>query len=503
MIIGGLDIGSTGAKITVMDHYGQSLFTSNSEYKSYQRTDIGVHEINAEDIWDAVKTILRKAVEAVRGISAIGITSFGESFALIGDNGEVLSPSMMYTDPRGANEAAALAEILGSDFICATAGTAAHPMFSLPKLMWIKANNPEIYTKTQYIFLIGDYLAYKLTGRRLIDYSLAARTMGFDIRAKKWSEDIFEAAGINPSLFSEPAPTGSIAGTVLPAIAAELGLPNELQIVICGHDQVAAAVGSGVMREGIATDGGGTVQCMTPVFSHIPEGRAMQDYHYSIVPFLKEDSYCCYAFIFTGGSLIKWFIDNFAAQYRGGAAQAGVSVYEYIEAMMNAAPTGILTLPHFAGAATPYMDVNSRGAFVGLELTHTPADLYKSIMEGIAYEMRINMERLSEGGIIIRGLNATGGCAKSRLWLQMKADILGIPISRMNTDEAGTIGGIMLTGSAVGAYAGLEAAANTLMHTVETFHPNVRMHERYEKHYRRYKKLYEAIRPLVCSPDDK
>ena len=160
-------------------------------------------------------------------------------------------------------------------------------------------------------------------------------------------------------------------------------------------------------------------------------------------------------------------------------------------------PTGILVLPHFAGAATPYMDTGSKGAFVGLELRHSPIEMFRAIMEGITFEMRINMEKLAEGGIRINGLNATGGCARSGLWLQMKADILRVPVTRMEVDEAGTVGGIMLTGVATGAFANLDEAAEILVRKIEVYHPRSEAGERYEEHYRRYRGLYGAVRPLV------
>ena len=159
-------------------------------------------------------------------------------------------------------------------------------------------------------------------------------------------------------------------------------------------------------------------------------------------------------------------------------------------------PTGILVLPHFAGAATPYMDIDSQGAFAGLNLTHTTSDVYRAVLEGIVYESALNLEKLAEGGIHIDVINATGGCAKSRLWLQMKADILGVPVRRMGIDEAGTVGSVMLTGVALGWYSSHDQVAEVLIKAIEEFRPRREMHEKYMKHYDRYRKMYEAVRPL-------
>jgi len=495
MFIAGLDVGSTNVKITVMNRNGEIAHYGYRDYPSNRNVE--AHEINVVDIWEAAKILLKDAMAAVPQLSAVGITSFGESMAILDADGEVLFPAMMYTDPRGTEEVELLRERLGDDFICATAGTNAYPMYSLPKLMWIKKHRPDVYEKTQHICLISDYLIFKLTGERKIDYALAARTMGLDIRKKEWSPEIFEAAGICKSLFSQPVPAGTYAGRILPDVAAELGISNELKIVVSCHDQAAAAVGANVMRAGIATDGCGTLQCMTPVFSILPEGRTLQDNQYAIVPFLREDTYCTYAFSFVGGSLTKWFVSHFATAYEAEAAETNESIYQVLEQKMTDEPTGILVLPHFAGAGTPYMDTQSKGAFVGMTLHHTPADMFKAIMEGIAYEMRINMERLKNSGVQINELHATGGCAKSKLWLQLKADILGVPITRMSTDEAGTIGGIMLTGVATGVYADLDEAAKMLVQPLDTYYPRADMQAKYDKHYQRYSRLYDAIRPLA------
>ncbi|MFV0400154.1 MAG: FGGY-family carbohydrate kinase [Oscillospiraceae bacterium] len=494
MAIGGLDIGSTSAKLTVLDRNGGLLYSMQAEYPVSRQA--GEHEMNVEDILSAVGQLVRGTAAAVPELTALGVTSFGESFVLLDEEDRPLLPVMLYTDSRGEEEAALLQARPGVEEIAERVGTLPHSMYSLPKLMWIKRNRPDIYGRTKRACLIGEYIVYWLTGNRLLDYSLATRTMGFDIRRKEWDTEAFRAAGINPALFADPVPTGSSAGRILPSLAEELGCPGELQVVLCGHDQITAALGAGALGAGMTTDGGGTVQCLTPVFSEIPAGGFLQRSHYAVIPFPGEDNYCCYAFSFTGGSLIRWFTDGFGERFRLEAERDGITVYDALERQMTDTPTGILTLPHFAGAATPYMDTGSQGAFVGLGLSHSPADLYRSIMEGITYEMRLNRDVLARGGIHIGALNATGGCAKSRLWLQMKADILGIPVTRMGVDDAGTVGSVMLTGVATGAYESMEAACDILVRKLETFFPREEMRRQYDAVYRRYRGLYEAVRPL-------
>jgi xylulokinase len=495
MPLSGLDVGSTGAKITVVDEGGRVLHAGYSDYSVSRQ--VHAHEVDANAIWGTVQALLRCAAAAVPDIAGVGVTSFGESFVLLDENDVVLMPTMMYTDPRGEAQADKLSEAIGAEQIADIAGTLPHPMFSLPKLMWVKQEKPDVFRRVKHVCLIGDFIVYMLTGQRIIDYSLASRTMGFDICKLEWSQRVFAAAGIDPALFGRPFPSGTVAGSVLPAVAQSLGLPENLHVVLSGQDQIAACIGSRAAQPGAAANGAGTVECVTPIFRGVPTDSALQKRNYSVIPFLDSGLYCCYAFSFAGGSLIEWFLRQMASGPAAEAAAKGTSAYREMEGGASDAPTGILVLPHFAGAATPYMDVGAKGAFLGLAFSHTTADMYRAVMEGIAYETMVNLEKLAEAGVKVETLNASGGCARSEMWLQMKADILGIPITRMSNDEAGTVGSIMLTGAAIGYFESLEAAGSKLAKPLHTYMPRPEMHRQYAGHYQRYRKVYDAIRPLL------
>ena len=262
MAIGGLDIGSSGSKLTVYRDDGAKLHTGYRDYPVARNA--GSHEINARDIWEAVCLLLHDAAEAVPDLSAVGITSFGESFVLLDENDQILLPTMLYTDPRGSVEAEELCNALGAETINDVTGVRSHPMYSLPKVLWIKKNMPEIFEKIARILLIQDYIVYMLTGCAQIDYSLASRTMAFDIRNLRWYSELFNTVGVPESWLSKPVPSGTSAGRVRSEIARSMGLQSEMEVVSCCHDQVAAAVGAGVLKPGTATDGTGTVECITP-----------------------------------------------------------------------------------------------------------------------------------------------------------------------------------------------------------------------------------------------
>lgn len=494
-MLGGIDIGTTGCKITIYENDGTYCYRIYQDYPVSRKAK--EHEISAEAIWTGVRKILKEAARNYPDIQAIGITSFGESCVLLDGEDRPVRPVMLYTDPRGMEEAETLKKRLGAKQIWRITGVIPHSMYSLPKVMWVKKHCPQDYGKTRRILMMEDYVIYMLTGNAVIDHSLAARSMAFDIRSLQWSEELFEAAGIDKNLFSTPVTSGSPAGYVKKELAAELGLRDNVVIVPVGHDQAAAAVGSGVFETGSGVDGAGTVECITPVFEGIPEETCIREGGYAIVPYVIPGKYVTYAFSYTGGALISWYISRMAKDEMRRAEEAGTDVYRMMEENMKDEPTGILVLPHFAGAATPYMDVDSRGAILGLTIEHTNADVYRAMMEGVVYEMKLNMEQLKKAGIAPERLQAAGGGAASETWMQMKADILGIPVTSLGNTEAGAAGCAMMAGIAIGLFDGFKTAGQALIREKKTYYPRQEMHQKYNGIYERYRKLYETIRPLM------
>ena len=437
---------------------------------------------------ESVYAVIEEMAAQYPDIAGIGVTSFGETFVMTNDAGEPLHNAMLYTDPRGAEECAELVEKLGADHIAEVTGLAPHEMYSIAKMMWIRKNRPEVYAAARRIHLIEDFVVWHLTNRAQIDYSLATRTMAFDIHSLTWSREVFDAAGIDIALMSDPVPTGTSAGTITLAAARRTGLNDRCVIVSVSHDQVAAAVGAGAFDGSVAVDGAGTVECLTPIYDKIPEIPVMARGFFSVVPYVVPGKYVAYAFSYTGGALIQWAMETFG---KGETNESMENAYKRDE------PTGLLVLPHFAGAATPYMDTGSKGAILGLTVATTAADLYRACMEGVVYEMRLNYEALSGSGIRFTRLNTTGGGAKSKLWMQMKADVLNLPITALKTVDAGTVGSAMLTGIAVGLFADLNDAASHMVQERETYYPREEMHKKYMVIYERYKAVYNAVRPLM------
>lgn len=500
MKIAGLDIGTTGCKCTVFDEHGKYL---NKAYKDYPvRRTVSGHEVDVSVIMEGVYAVLGEMAKEYPDIQGIGVTSFGETFVMTDENGKPLHTAMLYTDPRGEEECASLIEKFGEKKLAQITGVRPHQMYGISKMMWIKNHKPEIYESASYIFSMGDYVVFHLTGNRQTDYSLAARTMAFDIRNLRWSSEIFEAAGIDLAKMPKTVPTGTDAGIITQEAREKTGLAESVHIVSISHDQVSAAVGAGAFDSSVAVDGAGTVECVTPIFDGIPDVDAMYDGYFAVVPYVIPGKYVAYAFSYTGGALIQWCVDTLAKEEKKAAAENQISVNEYLEKKYNEDrggenPSNLLVLPHFAGAATPYMDTGSKGAILGMTTDTSVADIYRGCMEGVVYEMLVNINAIAKAECSFTRINATGGGARSREWMQMKADMLNVPITALKTVDAGTVGSAMLTGIAIGVFKDLsDAAAHMVEETVE-YHPRKEMNEKYLEVFKRYEKVYQAVRPLM------
>ena len=491
MIIGGLDIGTTGCKIALYDNNKQLLETYYHEYNATHQD--GCHEINFSDVKTGVFSVLKLALSNYK-IDALGVTSFGETFAMLDENDNILTQSMLYTDPRGKDECDFISKTFGKEWLTLNTGAQPHPMYSIYKILWLKNNNTVAFKNCKRILLGEDFIIYSLTGIAQIDYSLAARTGAFDIEKKCWIANIFNTLDIDINLMSKVVPSGTIAGVIKSDVKKELGIDYDITIVNGCHDQVAAMIGSGVFNREQAMDGTGTVECIPVILDNQPTDVAFYNGGYSVVPYLNG-KYACYALSFTGGATLKWFRDNFAELEYQKSISDNTNVYAELDSQLSDGPSGILIMPHFAGAATPYMDDSSKAVFIGITLETTKLDIYKALMEGTSFEMLLNFNTLNLADKISE-VKATGGGATSDVWLQIKADILNTEITALNCKEVGAAGTAALAGIAVGCYHNISEAVNQMVSIRKVFAPNKIYHSKYMELYNKYVNIYSAIKEL-------
>ncbi|OON97175.1 MAG: hypothetical protein ATN31_08535 [Candidatus Epulonipiscioides saccharophilum] len=479
MFIAGLDIGTTGSKCSVYDHNGQPIKEVYQEYSVSITKE--AHTVNVNLIWNCVLSILNEISSEIKHIDAICVTSFGEASVLLDESDNPLTDAYLFTDPNGEAQCQSLVDAFGEDFIFDTTGLVPGKMYSVAKWLWIKHSNPQAWAKCKKIALIEDYIVYKLSGVHQIDYSLATRTMAFDIQNLSWNKKILEFAEISESLLPNIVPIGTIADRLLDSV--NIGFTNRPLIVSGCHDQVAAAIGTGVLKEKTAVDGTGTVECLTAVFKSGVNTKILQKCGYAIVPYI-DNLYITYAFTYTGGALLKWYRNQFAPSED--YAKFNLSVD-------NEHPSGLLILPHFAGSGTPYPDSLAKGAILGLTLDSTKEQIYQALMEGPTYEMKLNLNKFAQAGADINTIYATGGGASSKEWLQIKADIMEKEIITLKSSQSGTLGCIMLAGVACGIYKDLHEAAKKLVLIKDVYNPNPDRVKEYQCLYKEYEQLYPKL----------
>lgn len=485
-IAGGLDIGTTGCKIALYDENVKHIETYYSEYDATYKG--GQYEIDFEKILLSVKGLLKKATSKYE-ITTLGVTSFGESFVMLDENDNILAPALLYTDPRGTDEVKLLSAKFGEEKLTFLTGVLPHSMYSISKISWHKKNTPDLFERCSKILLGEDYIIYSLTGTRQISYSLAARTGAFDVEKKIWLNEVFNFCGVDTSLMSTPVEMGSIAGSISEKMKKELGIDYDITVVNGAHDQVANMLGAGIFKSNQALDATGTVECIPVILKEKPSNIEFYKYGYCAVPYIGN-TYACYAFSFTGGATLKWFRDNFAEKEKSQYE----NVYKMLDLGVKDEPTDILILPHFAGAATPYMDSESKAVFIGVTLETDKFDLYKALMEGTSYEMMLNFNIMRQFTENIDELRATGGGASSDVWLQIKADILEKDILALDCKETGAAGVAVLAGKSSGFYKDIESTIEKVAPVRKVFSCNKRKSEKYRKNYNRYSKLYDTIK---------
>ncbi len=484
-----IDVGTTGCKCQLFSEKGDILEYLFEEY-DFKRID-NENYVDVDAIWDCLKRMISQ-VASRQEINSFCVSSLGESFVLLDKGDNVLFYPMLYTDARGEKQAKEISETVGEEKAFLVTGVLPHSMYSLSKLLWIKQERPDVYKKADKALLICDYIGYLLTGKRVIDYGLAARTGAFDVENLRFSQEILEKFDIKTDIFSTPKRAGSIVGEIKSELVDELNIKGNPVLVLGSHDQICTSLGAGLLEVGDAVDGMGTVECITTLFDKKPTNYEMGKQGYPCVPYAVEGLYCTYILNYSCGSSVNWLRKNIMHNFKGEEE----NFFKYIEKDMTDEPTGILTLPYFGGASTPYQDLNAKGVIVNLTTSTSDSSLYKSIMEGTAMEMRLNAEVVGRYGIQIKNAVATGGGANSSKWLQTKADIQNVEYKILRSSEGGLCGCAVLQAVALGGAKDFYKAREIFVRYEKEFKPNAEKHNAYEKHYEKYKKLYKTIKEL-------
>lgn len=486
MVSLGVDIGGTGCKCVAFSDTGAQLAIAYTEYPLAAGQVNLPPDILQSSVFQVISRCTAALGGAAREVAALTVSSFGESFVALDKDGVPLTDILLYFGNTESQEFSSLVEQVGQEKFMEIARILPDASYSLSKMLYTRkvAERPV----WKYLFIAG-FLCYRLSGRACADVSLACRSLLYDVKKNCWSEELTSACGIDPDTLPEVLPTGGVVGRILPELAALLGLPETVQIVMGSHDQIVNALGAGVTKPGDAVDTSGTCECITPLFAKIPDGLEFQKNNFACVPYLQTGGYVTYAYNISAGSVVRWYRDALGGVFRQEAEQTGEDIYDVFNRLCPAEPTELTVLPFLQGmGGTPDVDANMTGLIAGLTTRTRLPELYRAILEGVTFEMRYNQEKLAEHGVRFERLYACGGGARSAAWLQIKADILGCEIIQVACEETGAMGSAIL---GIAAVTGKEpvAIAKDFCTYATAFAPDERRKQTYDRRYEIYKTL--------------
>jgi len=492
-----IDVGTTGGRVIIFNHQGKILASVYEEYPSFYPSPTFVEQ-NATDWWNITKKVIHKALKNpeinVKDIVGISCTNQRETIVPVNDDGEPLSNAVVWQDRRTIAECQYIEEKIGKNKIYDITGLTIDPYFSCPKILWIKKHWSESYNKAHKFLLVHDYIQMKLTGEFVTDYSNASRTMLFDINKLSWSNEILNKLDIPKEKLPDPLPSGQKIGIIDKKIANELGLSDNIPVSAGGGDQQCAAIGVGVTKKGRvkATTGTGTfLLAYLENSKRDPKKRVLCSCH--AIP----GKYVLEASIFTTGSILRWFRDNFSSAEKSLAPRLNLDSYDLLGMQAENIPPGsegVMILPHFVGAGAPHWDPNARGLIFGLGLGHTRNHLIRAIMEAACYEIKSNLLIFRELGVTLSELRITGGASRNLIWNQIESDICNLPVIKGKVEEATALGAAILAGVGAGIYKNIDDAANNMVEVEDKRIPIKENSKRYDEFYSIYSELYNSIK---------
>jgi len=499
MSILGLDIGTTGCKATLFREDGSVVARAAREYPVVTPHPNWAEQ-DAEQVLQLAWEALREVVAMVSDDppKAMALSVQGEAIIPVGGQGRALRPAILGMDTRTGEENRWLAERYGAGALFDRTGMPLHTINTLPKLLWLRRNDPQVWKAARQFLLYEDFFLRRWSGRAAISHCLASRTQMYDLSASDWAEDILRECGIERDRLAPLAPdVGGIVGSLDAGLARDAGLDHELPLVSGGHDQACAALGSGVVQPGLAMVSTGSAEVVEVAMAEPVLSETLRRGNISVYRHVVPGLYLAMTLNHSGGLVLRWFRDNFCTAEFDRGKSSGEDPYDLILAKAPDGPTDVMVLPHFSGSGTPWLDTSSKGAIIGLRFGSDRGTIAKAIIEGLTFELRANLDLLREGGVTIRELHAVGGGAQSELWLQLKADICRVPLRVPRVREAACLGAALLAGTAVGIYSDLENAVGRAVRPQMHVEPQAESSRAYESRYELYRQVYPTLIPLL------
>lgn len=485
----GLDIGTTGCKANVFDENGKVCVHAYREYQDSGHDGF----MNAESMWKDVCFVIGKCTEDFPEIEAICTTSFGESVVAVDEKGAALGEIILYTNTNAKKEWEYLDETVGKAKIAEITGLISHPMYTINRLLWMKKKQEELYKKTHKFLFIASFIERKLGAKCCAEDTLASRSMAYDVQNEVWSREICEAAELDMEKLPEIVKAGEVIGEVSQELVEQFGMKKVPLILAGGHDQPCVALGMGAIHGGDVAYGMGTVECFTLILDEFCQSPDMQEANLVCGPHVVKGKYVTYGVLFSGGVVLSDLRNKMYGKEREAVKSGGRDAYEIMMEDMPEEISGLYYLPHLAGTGTPQMDTADRGVIYGLTLDTKKGAITRAALEGISFDMRLNVEKMEQCQLFVNRILAAGGGAKSEKGVQIRSDIMQRDIYKTEDVQAGTRGVFYIAAKTLGWISDYESSIEIPEGT--WLQPKAEP-KKVEEKYRKYLKLYEQTKGL-------
>jgi len=494
----GIDVGTTAVKAALISENKDVVVSEPYEYELIipRRNFV---ELDVEKYWQATKAVINEILEKSKvkseDIVAVSISSQGETFVPLDEHNVPLRRAIVWLDNRSKEEAEEIKKEFGIQQVYKITGQPEIvPTWPATKILWLKKNEPEVFRKVKKYLLIEDYLIQKLTGKFVTDYSVLTSTLLFDIQKKVWWKQMLEFLEIGPDQLPEPKPSARPVGKVSKKASGETGLSQNTIVSTGAFDHAASAVGTGNTQPGVVTEYTGSVLAVyvtTDKPTYYLPGKVPCHCH------AVRDKYLLLLWCQTAGSVLRWFRDNFCQVEKEMGSKLNLDPYDLMGLSAEKIPPGsegLIILPHLLGAASPEFNPQAKGNIFGIGMHHSKAHFIRAIMESVAYMLRKNLEVLEEIKIKVKEIHSIGGGARSKLWSQIKSDVIKKPIRIGKMQEASAIGAAILAGVGGGVFKTVQEGSRLIAGSEEEETTPVPGNAKiYGASYRKYLQLYRSL----------
>ena len=485
----GLDLGTTNCKALACDETGEIVHIA-SRPAPLRQSDDGRAEYDSEALWETALAVLREAAAALPRVSAlraIAVTSVGEAGVPCGERGDPLYPVIAWFDTCSAPQARALEARMGARTLYGITGLPPQPIHTVHKLAWLRDTKPEIFHRTRRWYFVADYAVWRLCGEWVTDASLASRSRAFDIRRRRWSAEVLQAAQIPAAILPPVSRSGAPAGRLRPDVARALSVPAEVVVGVGGHDHICASLASGVTEPGDILDSMGTAEAFLVATDSPPEPDVTEAAGFAVGCHVAPNRFYLLGGIQMSSGSVDW-----------AAHLLGVGRDDLMAQASRVPPgaEGLCFLPHLRGSLSPVVDPFSMGAFLGLRDVHGPAHLARAVLEGLACEAKVNVDALEQ--IVGRAgvMRVTGGGARIQVWLAIKAAVCNRTLDILATAECAALGAALLAGVAGGVFRDMAEAMRVGLRIGTQVEPDPTLATLMAARARIHQDIYTTVAPI-------